>query len=261
MDSSGQSSARQHWFEELADHMGSAYLRYAFTKNTVKEVDFLCETLGLRSGHKVLDVGCGPGRHLLEFARRGIEVVGVDISQKFLDIAARAAEEEDLSRLVTVQRVDARELSSSRVVDGSFDAAVAMCQGAFGLQAGPAAGADPINVENDLAVLDGMRRAVYEGAYVGVAAFSAYFQMQHLENSTFDAMKGTNHEVTEVKDEAGTSRPADLWTTCFTPRELWLLTERAGLKPEQLFGVSSVGAYTASAPTVEEPEFFMVARA
>ncbi|MGY9074827.1 MAG: class I SAM-dependent methyltransferase [Acidimicrobiales bacterium] len=249
-----------HWFEELADHMGSAYLRYSFTKNTEAEVDFLCETLGLRSGHKVLDVGCGPGRHALELARRGIEVVGVDISQKFLDIAGRASNEEGLTRFTTFRRVDARELASSRVADASFDAAIAMCQGAFGLQAGPAAGADAINVANDLLVLDGMRRAVSPGGYIGVAAFSAYFQVSHLDEGTFDAMRGTHHEVTEIKDEQGTARLADLWTTCFTPRELWLLTERAGLEPEQIHSVYSGEQYTQAEPTVDEPEFFMVAR-
>ena len=72
-----------HWFEALADHMGPAYLRYSFTKGTEQEVDFLVDVLGLEPGHRVLDVGCGPGRHANAFARRGIETVGLDISQTF----------------------------------------------------------------------------------------------------------------------------------------------------------------------------------
>ena len=41
-----------HWFEELADHMGVAYLRYSFTKGTVKEVDELLRRVPLdRSAH------------------------------------------------------------------------------------------------------------------------------------------------------------------------------------------------------------------
>ena len=35
----------QHWFEPIADHLGSAYLRYSFTKGTVQEVDFLMEAM------------------------------------------------------------------------------------------------------------------------------------------------------------------------------------------------------------------------
>ena len=33
-----------HWFEGLADHLGAAYLRYSFTKGTVREVDSVSYT-------------------------------------------------------------------------------------------------------------------------------------------------------------------------------------------------------------------------
>ena len=72
-----------HWFEPIAEHLGSAYLRYSFTKGTVQEIDFVVETLKLASGDRVLDVGCGPGRHAHELARRGIVVHGIDISQRW----------------------------------------------------------------------------------------------------------------------------------------------------------------------------------
>ena len=80
---------RDHWFEDLADHLGAAYDRYAHTKGTVQEVDHIVEVLGLASGHRVLDVGCGTGRHAIELAARGIRVHGIDISQRFIDIATR----------------------------------------------------------------------------------------------------------------------------------------------------------------------------
>ena len=77
----------RHWFEELADHMGVAYLRYSFTKGTVKEVDELLRRVPLDPGARILDVGCGPGRHAHELGRRGFVVHGVDISQTFIDVA------------------------------------------------------------------------------------------------------------------------------------------------------------------------------
>ena len=74
----------EHWFEPMASHMGRAYLRYSFTKGTMQEVDFLMRHLDLRPGQRVLDVGCGPGRHAHELARRGVVVHGIDISQEFI---------------------------------------------------------------------------------------------------------------------------------------------------------------------------------
>ncbi|MGY8738918.1 MAG: class I SAM-dependent methyltransferase, partial [bacterium] len=95
-----------HWFEGLADHMGTAYLRYSFTKGTAKEIDALIERLDLTGSERILDVGCGPGRHANELGRRGFDVIGVDISQTFLDIASV-----DAPPTVTYQRADARGLS------------------------------------------------------------------------------------------------------------------------------------------------------
>lgn len=35
----------------------------------------------------VLDVGCGPGRHLVALSRRGVEAVGIDVSRRAVQIA------------------------------------------------------------------------------------------------------------------------------------------------------------------------------
>ena len=75
------------WFNEIAAFLGPAYLRNAFTKGTEQEVDFLVDALGLEPGMRVLDVGCGPGRHSLALARRGIAVHGVDLSPDFIALA------------------------------------------------------------------------------------------------------------------------------------------------------------------------------
>jgi hypothetical protein len=95
---------------------------------------------------------------------------------------------------------------------------------------------------------------------VAVSAFSAYFQLRYLEaQDSFDAEAGVNHERTEVRDEAGEATEVDLWTTCFTPRELRLLAAAAGLEVEQLWSVTP-GAYARDAPSVESPELLLVAR-
>jgi SAM-dependent methyltransferase len=242
--------ASDHWFEAVADHLGGAYLRYSFTKGTTQEVDFLVDALELEPSARILDVGCGPGRHAHELARRGYIVHGVDISARFIDLARQGVAPASVANGAvqpTFERADARAL---RFHD-EFDAAISLCQGAFGLQ-----GLDGA----DGAVLEGIARALRPGGVAAVSAFSAYFQLRFLEQTDdFDADTGVNHERTVVKDEAGNDAPADLWTTCFTPRELRLLASRAGLTARHVWSVTP-GAYGANAPDLDHPELLLVAQ-
>jgi SAM-dependent methyltransferase len=245
---------RRHWFEDVADHLGSAYLRYSFTKGTDQEVEFLVDALGLAPGARILDIGCGPGRHAHALGRRGFEVVGVDISERFVALAREAA---PAGALVTFERADARALR----FDTEFDAVISLCQGAFGLSGGPGAGesAEGAPLDPDRAVLGGMARALKAGGRLALSAFSAYFQVRFLgEADSFDAERGVNHEHTGVRNEDGVEVPADLWTTCFTPRELRLLAEAADLRPEHVWSVTP-GGYAARPPDIEHPEFLLVA--
>ena len=236
---------RDHWFEDLADHLGSAYLRYSFTKGTEQEVAFLVEALGLGPGDRVLDVGCGPGRHAHALGRRGIEVVGIDVSERFVAVAAEGAPPG-----VTFQRGDARTLT----FDAEFDAAISLCQGALGL------GGPDGALAADRSVLGGMARALRPGGCLAASAFSAYFQVRFLEDTDrFDAATGVNHERTTLRSEEGEDAEHDLWTTCFTPRELTLLAEAAGLDVRAIWSVSP-GAYVERAPDLDSHEFLLVAQ-
>jgi SAM-dependent methyltransferase len=239
----------RHWFEDVADHLGGAYLRYSFTKGTEQEVAFLVSALGLAPGARVLDVGCGPGRHAYALAALGFEVVGVDISERFIDLA-RANTPPGSS--ATFERVDARSLTFV----AEFDAVISLCQGAFGLSGGDDV---PASLDPDRSVLEGMARALRPGGRLALSAFSAYFQVRFLgEADSFDAERGVNHEHTAIRNEDGVEVPADLWTTCFTPRELRLLAEAAGLRPEHVWSVTP-GDYAARPPDIEHPEFLLLA--
>jgi SAM-dependent methyltransferase len=233
----------QHWFEPLAEFMGPAYLRYSFTKGTEQEVAFLVDTLGLRPGDRVLDVGCGPGRHAHALARRGIEVVGVDISQRFVDLATESAPPG-----ATFARADARRLG----YDAEFDLALSLCQGGFGLVHD--------DEGDDRAVLDGMCRAVRPGGRVVFSAFSGYFMARFAEpGDTFDAATGVNVEQTTVRNETGEELETELHTSCYTPRELRLLAAVVGLRVDEVWSVSP-GAYRRDPPDLERPEYLVVAR-
>ena len=78
------------WLAERAG-CGDAYdaiyqQRAAAGEDVHGEADFVA-ALG---GHSVLDAGCGTGRVARELARRGLDVVGVDIDAQMLATAMRA---------------------------------------------------------------------------------------------------------------------------------------------------------------------------
>lgn len=93
------------------------YERYAITFDRSEPV----------AGRTVLDVGCGPGRYALEYARRGAaRVVGVDFSEPMLDIARQLATERGVAGRCEFRRADFTELSLGETFDiviaiGFFD--------------------------------------------------------------------------------------------------------------------------------------------
>ena len=230
------------WFNPVAEFLGPAYLKNAFTKGTDQEVDFVVDALGLEPGMRVLDVGCGPGRHALALAARGFVVHGVDLSPEFVALAQEAA----TGFTATFEVLDVRDLAFT----AEFDAAICLCQGGFGLLGGA----------DDEAVIGRIAAAVRPGGGLAVSAFSSYFALRWIEDGdAFDPATGVNHEVATLRNEAGEEITADLWTTCFTARELHLVARAAGLEVTSVSGVTP-GDYGIRPVTLDRPELLLLAR-
>jgi SAM-dependent methyltransferase len=232
------------WFNEIAKFLGTAYGKNAFTKGTENEIRFVVAALGLEPGMQVLDVGCGPGRHALALARRGIRTHGIDLSPEFVALARDASEREDLP--ATFEELDVRDLDA----DAEYDAVLCLCQGGFGLLGG----------DEDGGIVDRIARAARPGGRVALSAFSAAFAVRWLEEGEdFDPRTGVFHEHATVRNEAGEERDFEMWTTCFTPRELALTARDAGLEVLGIHGVRP-GEYTDGPPALDLPELLLFAR-
>jgi SAM-dependent methyltransferase len=101
-------------------------LKRPWADRTGAEVDRALAMLGAKGSERVLDMACGTGRHSHELARRGFEVVGVDISPDLLAIAEADAEAESLA--ASFLAVDLRELD----FDEEFDLVLNLNDGAIG---------------------------------------------------------------------------------------------------------------------------------
>jgi histidinol-phosphate/aromatic aminotransferase/cobyric acid decarboxylase-like protein/precorrin-6B methylase 2 len=81
------------WYEQYftADYWAYADAEYTAAR-TEAEVGYLAEVLARHApGNRVLDLGCGCGRHAIGLARRGFDVTGVDVSGYALGRAREAA--------------------------------------------------------------------------------------------------------------------------------------------------------------------------
>ena len=126
----------KHWTYELFVEKADVVEKILFggraeaSQRTQQEVDGLVkifEQQGVGKGAKILDLCCGIGRHAIALAQRGYEVLGVDISPRFLQVAERRARELNLSDRVTFRCLDVRELHRLQgEYGGYFDAAISM---------------------------------------------------------------------------------------------------------------------------------------
>ena len=115
-------------------------------EQTLREVEFIERSLELPAGAKVLDVGCGYGRHAIELVSRGLNITGLDLSLPLLIRAADEAQRRALS--VNFVHADMREM----VFEDQFDGAYSMLT-SFGY----------FDEEANLRVLEGIARALRPG--------------------------------------------------------------------------------------------------
>jgi SAM-dependent methyltransferase len=229
-------------YADVGNFLKENYLEYGFTKGTLQEVDFL-ET-EIQQGSRVLDIGCGVGRHSLELARRGYKTVGVDSSSGFIDIANKAAKAEGLGAQFFVR--DARKLDFSN----EFGAAICLCEGAFGL-----AGDEQGHRE----ILKGVSRALNPGGKFILTAISALSGIRNADPKTYDPYTLTATFKETLQNTNGERKEVTLYTTEFTYRELKWLLQDAGFQNVEAYGCVA-GNFSKKPLTFDDIEIMMIAK-
>jgi SAM-dependent methyltransferase len=242
-------SEKTSW-EMFFDAHAPVYQENEFTKNTVQEVDFLLEELGLAPGRSILDVGCGTGRHSIELAKRGYAVTGLDLSSGML---ARAASEAKAAAVhVEWIHLDATNFSFPL----RFDAAICLCEGAFGLL-GP--GDDPI--DQPLSILRNISRSLKPQSKVvftvlNGAAMLRRYQNKDVAEGRFDPLIMV--EASEYPPREGLPAVA-VRERGFAPTELILLFRMAGLSVVNMWG-GTAGNWGRRTLDLDEIEIMIVTR-
>lgn len=242
-------SEKTSW-ERFFDAHAPVYMDNVFTKNTIREVDFLLEEFALQPGSLILDVGCGTGRHSIELAKRGYAVTGLDLSAGMLAQAEQGAKAAGVK--VNWIRSDAARFSLAEL----YDAAICLCEGSLGLLGQPD---DPI--DQPLAILRNISRSLKPQAPALLTALNGAAMIRKYTND--DIRKGRFDPLQMVESSAHSPREGlpgiRVRERAFVPTELVLMCGLAGLSVISMWG-GTAGNWGRRELDLDEIEIMVVAR-
>lgn len=215
----------KQWYKELFDDYSKNYDKEDFAQGTVGECDFIEQELNYNKELKILDIGCGTGRHTIELTKRGYKVTGIDLSYSQLQRAREKATAENLQ--IDFIMMDARELSYYK----DFDVAIMLCEGAF-----PLMETDEMNFQ----ILQRATQALNDKGKFIFTTLNGLFPLFHsvkdfcnslategnpqYKESSFDLMTFRDYNTMIVEDEKGNKKELECNERYYVPCEIsWLL--------------------------------------
>jgi 2-polyprenyl-3-methyl-5-hydroxy-6-metoxy-1,4-benzoquinol methylase len=251
---------KSQWYESLFENYGQKYDSENFTQGTIGECDFIEAELKYDKTLKILDVGCGTGRHTIELTKRGYSVTGIDLSETQLK---RAKEKAALNQLkIDFQQQDARNLTFNR----EFDIAIMLCEGGF-----PLMETDEMNFE----ILKSVTKALKAQGKFILTTLNGLFPLYHsveefcasvkeggnatYRSNTFDLMTFRDHNETEFEDDFGNKRVLECNERYYVPCEMTWLLKSLEFSKIEIFG-AKLGAFSRNDKlTTEDFEMLIVA--
>jgi 2-polyprenyl-3-methyl-5-hydroxy-6-metoxy-1,4-benzoquinol methylase len=250
----------KQWYESLFEDYGNTYDSENFTKGTPGECDFIECELDHNKSFRILDIGCGTGRHSIELTRRGYNVTGIDLSESMLWKAKEKAKADNLD--VEFLRHDARNLP----FDKEFDIAIMLCEGGF-----PLMETDEMNYE----ILRSAARSLKDKGKFIFTTLNGLFPLYHsvekfmednaqednatYRSNTFDLMTFRDINITEITDDYGQKRTLHCNERYYVPSEMTWMLKSLGFKKTDIFG-AKLGAFSRGNPlTTEDFEMLIIA--
>jgi SAM-dependent methyltransferase len=229
------------WYEQLFENYAIKYEQEPFTKGTAGEVDFIEKEIRYNKAIRILDIGCGTGRHSIELAKRGYTVVGVDLSESQLKRARENADREKVS--VQFIRADARRLEFSR----EFDLVLMLCEGAF-----PLMETDEMNFE----ILKNAANALKQRGMLIFTTLNGLYPLFHSvkdfinsqsagdvsKENSFDLLTFRNLSEYELTDDAGVTKRLKCNERYYVPSEITWLLKSLGFTRIDILGCE-IGAW------------------
>lgn len=247
------------WYEELFEDFADGYDREEYTKGTIGEVDFIEKEAGFDKTIRILDVGCGTGRHSIELAARGYPVTGIDLSEAQLAKARKVAAARNLD--IPFIRLDARDFDFY----GEFDLAIMMCEGAF-----PLMETDEMNFR----ILQNAFNSLNERGKLIFTTLNGLFPLFHsvkdfvnagtsgnvTSGNTFDIMTFRDYSTYEHKDDRGNIKVLKCNERYYVPSEISWLLKSLGFREITICGCK-LGAFSrGDALTTEDFEMLVIAK-
>ncbi len=245
MSSSTGASGWQRFFASAAER----YDEEGFTKATDAEVALLTSLLELQPGQRLLDVGCGTGRHAVPLAALGLQVTGVDLSPEMLERAAARAAAAGVALDLLV--ADARDLPDHL---GAFDVALCLCEGACCLVAD---GVEPL--DHDRAVLASIHRTLRPGGRLVLTGLNAARLLTAWQRGEPTGRVDLLTLTETSPYELGDGSMVELREHYHLPDGLRTLAESVGFEVEAVWA-GGAGDWRLEPPSVEDHELMLVAR-
>jgi len=234
----------KQWYELLFENYGEKYDNEVFTQGTIGECDFLEQEFNFDKSLKILDVGCGTGRHSIELTKRGYTVTGIDLSESQLARAKSKAEKEGLN--IDFQQQDARNLP----FNAEYDVAIMLCEGGF-----PLMETDEMNYE----ILKNVSKSLKSNCKFIFTTLNGLFPIFHsieeftaqsggegnavYKNNSFDFMTFRDHNVTELEDDFGNKKVLESNERYYVPSEITWLLKSLGFNKIDILG-AKLGAFS-----------------